>query len=661
MIAALFTNVRARISVGALLPLVVALVAQASYTLASQREAMESGLDSKARSLSSLMVNVAGPSVAFDDDKAVTDSLGYVASDPDFAFVAVRGASGRAIASRGEVDPSALAELVRAPDGQVLRHDDLSVAAAQIVTEGRTIGTVIVGLRADRVHAQATAMSERAAAISLIGMLIATIVVQVLARTIAHRNRQMRVVLDHVDEALATVHRDGRLDRECSAAFVQWFGVPTDTHFAVAIAGQDAGLRENLTLAWADLVEGTLPRELLLMQFPTRLVRGDRHFRMDIKPLFAGAAITGALLRIRDVTSEVEAQATLAAQREYVAVVERALADPGGVTEFIEDTDTWIAKLSTDALDVSEGRRAVHTIKGNAATFGVETVADAAHRLEDGLGEGDRVDRASARELIAAWGAFAGRVERLMGGARDHIHVSRDEVEALAKLAECAGAMAADRLRRLLLESVAVRLEGLRSRIERAADNVCKEPPEVVIAAEGVWIAPDRLHGFWDVVAHVIRNALDHGIEPAAGRHAAGKPSRGRIDLRARVVDADTLILEIADDGRGVDWERVAAKARALGLPAGTPEELERALFVDQLSTAEGVTRTSGRGVGLGAVEAATRATGGRVNVRSELGHGTTFVFTFPAAVAAVAAPFDPASTGGRPPASQRTSPETSS
>ena len=84
----------------ALLPLVVAVAAQAAYTLLSQRAAIEIGLESNTHSLASLTVNVVGPSMVFDDAKAVDEGLAYVTSDPDFAFAAALGSDGHVIAMR---------------------------------------------------------------------------------------------------------------------------------------------------------------------------------------------------------------------------------------------------------------------------------------------------------------------------------------------------------------------------------------------------------------------------------------------------------------------------------------------------------------------------------------------------------------------------------
>ena len=621
---------RFRLSFAALLPLIVALVAQASYTLVSQRGAMEDGLDRKGRSLSRLLVNIAGPAIAFDDLKGVGESLGYVASDPDFAFAVALDQTGHPIATRGDVTPEELTSLqVQPGEPRIIRLEGRSVAVTEVVTDGHAIGGVAVALRTAGVQEQAAAMAEHAALISAFGILIAVVVVELLSRAIARRNQQMRIVLDNVDEGLATIRPDGRLDRECSAAYAQWFGAPSTSHFATQLAPGDAALRAQLVLAWTDLVEGSLPEALLVMQFPSRLVRDGRHFRLDIKPLEHGQ---GALLRVRDVTAEVENQRSLEAQREYVAIVERSITDPTSVADFIDDTEAWIGQLERGSLSDVEARRAIHTVKGNAGMFGIGTVADAAHAVEETLGPDTAVDAAVARPMIEAWRTLAARIERFASAGRAHVQIARSELEAVARLARTSGPAAGAQLERWLLDSAQVRFEGLRARIERAAENVCKPVPEIVIADDGVVFEPDRFRPFWDAFSHLVRNALDHGIESEDVRERAGKPMRGRIELRARQRDG-AIAIELADDGAGIAWPRVRDKAVAMGLRAETHADLVRALFSDRVSTAAEITTTSGRGVGLAAVESAVTAARGQITVESKLGVGTTFVFVFPTAV----------------------------
>jgi chemosensory pili system protein ChpA (sensor histidine kinase/response regulator) len=136
---------------------------------------------------------------------------------------------------------------------------------------------------------------------------------------------------------------------------------------------------------------------------------------------------------------------------------------------------------------------------------------------------------------------------------------------------------------------------------------------------------------------HLLRNALDHGIEARADRVQAGKPETGEISLTVRQVGNEVAI-ELADDGAGIDYANVRNRARSLGLIAPDAEPTEpqliECLFQPGFSTASKVTQISGRGIGMDVVRAEIAALGGRVEVRSVPGKGTQFNLFFPLTLA---------------------------
>jgi two-component system, chemotaxis family, sensor kinase CheA len=140
-----------------------------------------------------------------------------------------------------------------------------------------------------------------------------------------------------------------------------------------------------------------------------------------------------------------------------------------------------------------------------------------------------------------------------------------------------------------------------------------------------------------DPVLHLVRNAVSHGFESAEERLAAGKPEMGRLRLGAASV-GDIVTLEVEDDGRGVDGEAVAARARTMGLPV--PEgPLEGAALLEILcspgfSTRTAADRASGRGVGMDVVLRAVRELGGTLALDTEPGQGTRFVIELPLTLA---------------------------
>lgn len=163
---------------------------------------------------------------------------------------------------------------------------------------------------------------------------------------------------------------------------------------------------------------------------------------------------------------------------------------------------------------------------------------------------------------------------------------------------------------------------------------------QVEFTVEGKDIELDRslLDEIGDPLVHLLRNAVDHGIEASEVRVAAGKPAAGQLTLSA-VRDRTAVAIRVRDDGRGIDRARVLAKAKASGLIDSTKTELTddevtRLIARSGFSTAERVTDVSGRGVGMDAVYARVRSLGGSVDIKSEPGRGTTVTMRLPLTLA---------------------------
>jgi chemotaxis protein histidine kinase CheA/CheY-like chemotaxis protein len=153
------------------------------------------------------------------------------------------------------------------------------------------------------------------------------------------------------------------------------------------------------------------------------------------------------------------------------------------------------------------------------------------------------------------------------------------------------------------------------------------------LVGEEVELDKKVLDGVSDALKHLVVNAVDHGCEPPEQRVAAGKPPQATDTVAARAAGG-TVVLEVSDDGAGIDDDALRREAVARGVLAPDAElagaALWQLLFLPAFSTAREVTETSGRGVGLDVVRAAVEALGGTVDLRSQLGAGTTFTLTLP-------------------------------
>jgi chemosensory pili system protein ChpA (sensor histidine kinase/response regulator) len=193
-----------------------------------------------------------------------------------------------------------------------------------------------------------------------------------------------------------------------------------------------------------------------------------------------------------------------------------------------------------------------------------------------------------------------------------------------------------------LLQLRMVPIGTLTTKLERVvrvtAENLGKAIEFVV---EGEQVALDRpiLDELGDAMLHLLRNAVDHGIERPDARRASGKPERARVLVRARY-DGAHAIIQVVDDGRGLDLEALRNVARREGYATGkeleemSERDLHMLIFRPKFSTAHAITDVSGRGVGLDVVKEKIQQLNGTVNVESAPGRGVTFTVRLPLTLA---------------------------
>lgn len=189
------------------------------------------------------------------------------------------------------------------------------------------------------------------------------------------------------------------------------------------------------------------------------------------------------------------------------------------------------------------------------------------------------------------------------------------------------------------------RIEHLYNPVPRLVRDLSAElGKQVMVDLEGEDAEMDRemIEMIRDPVTHIIRNAIDHGIETPAERRAAGKHEVGLLSMTARQ-SGNRISIAITDDGKGLDCKKLGTKAVAAGLlteaqvAAMSREELYQLIFEPGLSTADTVSEVSGRGVGMDVVRANLDRIGGTITVRSTAGEGTVFVLAIPLTLSIVA------------------------
>jgi len=243
----------------------------------------------------------------------------------------------------------------------------------------------------------------------------------------------------------------------------------------------------------------------------------------------------------------------------------------------------------------------------------------------------DRVDRLIdlVGELVINQAMLAQRVSEMGVGKASNIALGLEELEHLTR--EIQDSVMA--IRAQPVKSVFQRMP----RLAREVASAVGKEVRLVMEGEGTEVDKTVIEKLTDPLTHMIRNAIDHGLETPEERVAAGKPAEGTVRLSA-LHRSGRIVIEIADDGKGINRERVRAKAVEKGLIAAdatlSDEEIDNLVFAPGFSTAATISDISGRGVGMDVVKRSIQALGGRISIVSTPGKGSTFTMSLPLTLA---------------------------
>ena len=243
----------------------------------------------------------------------------------------------------------------------------------------------------------------------------------------------------------------------------------------------------------------------------------------------------------------------------------------------------------------------------------------------------DRVDRLInvVGELVIQQAMLAQRVIESGLARSSGISVGLEDLELLTR--EIQDSVMA--IRAQPVKSVFQRMP----RLVREVGEMTGKRVRLVTAGEDTEVDKTVVERLAEPITHMLRNAIDHGLESPEDRIAAGKPAEGTVRLAA-LHRSGRIVIEISDDGRGINRERVKGIAISRGLIAEdvvlTDDEVDNLIFLPGFSTAETITDVSGRGVGMDVVRRSIQALGGRISISSTPGKGSTFTLSLPLTLA---------------------------
>jgi len=528
----------------------------------------------------------------------------------------------------------ASADKTHASDPFVAAHGCRSIAVFPVFRKGKVGGFVLLenrmvaGAFSPRLVELAQALVAQAAISLDNASLYETLEQRVLERTAAlnARNAEMRLLFDNVAQGLMLVDRDGVISPERSAILDSWFDAGVPRSLAELFADDPM-----FDIGWEQLVDGLMPLELCVDQLPEQLELAQRTLAVSWQPILdASEELSRMLVVLSDVTEMLLRQQAEIEQKQLMAIFARLGRDRSGVIEFIQEACALVASLASGELGPDAEKRLLHTVKGNSAIIGLHTLSSLCHELETNLATEERQLTPGERERLRdTWSSIHAQIRGFLEVNTDFMQVRKSDFDALLALLRRENHAATDELELWSLEALDTRFERIAEQARELAARLGKSPLHIEVEAAGIRIEGPSWSGFWSAFIHAVRNAVDHGLEPAEERASTGK-GPATLRLRARLCERE-LTIELADDGRGVAWDKVREMARARGLPADTRDDLVEALFSDGLSTKGCADESSGRGVGMSALRQACVELGGRIELESQPGAGTTWRFVFPA------------------------------
>ena len=456
------------------------------------------------------------------------------------------------------------------------------------------------------------------------------------ARTaeVEERNQDMRMILNSVEEGFLTIDKKGRIHNERSAAAETLIGplLPDDT-LAIVMARHEEKVADWFELALLEVFDGPLPIDVTLDQLPKSLIAHGRHLSLKYCPVEHDGKITHLTVVVADVTAEVERQKIESESRELLAMFQRITRDRNGFLEFFREASEVMDALRNEPReDLVLLKRRLHTLKGNASVFGLTRIAEACHALEDEISQTESVPAGVLwTELFGRWASARGRLRRLVSEEANEYRLSNEQYNEvlLGLLNREPPEILAPKVAAWKLDPTEYRLRRISNQAQEIAKRLGKGEIEIQVEANGLRTESDNWKRFWGNLIHVIRNAVDHGLESVEERQMARKKGPGRLLLTTTCADGRFMVT-ISDNGRGIDWDLVTKAAEAMDLPTAKHEDLVEALFADGLSTTTAVSETSGRGIGMGALRQECEELKGTIEVHSQLGQGTEFRFVFP-------------------------------
>lgn len=377
-----------------------------------------------------------------------------------------------------------------------------------------------------------------------------------------------------------------------------------------------------------------------------------RNIRFEYKPLYCekGLKLERILVMTIDETEALKDHQQAIFQAERVKKVTKAAINFEAYQDFTDESDTIFSRVDETfnqkkTEDLTQLKRDLHTLKGSIGIYSFAIIASKIHSLEEDILEGKlSLDFQGVKEnwkqIRADWKNQTDDIAKVLGKESDE-QIIEIEKQKLNQLSDYLTNKNDFRALEIISSFDKAPLSKIMKKYESYLQTLSKkiEDKQVHFAfTEGSEdVTYKEIQQIDGALVHIFRNCLDHGIEENYIRAGEGKSEYGTLTLSLKRTAAQLLELQISDDGRGIDGEKLALKALESGVwdqktfdSANAQDRIEL-IFAPSLSSKDEASEISGRGVGMDAVKKILEDLGGGIRISSTKGKGTTFLIIFPA------------------------------
>lgn len=459
-----------------------------------------------------------------------------------------------------------------------------------------------------------------------------------LESQIKARTRDLKVILDNVSFGFLVIDKNLAVCGECTHSCHSLFGVDKikGVHFP-SLLGMSKRDQEMYALLVDQVFEDLITEELSVSQLPQRFeLSGGRVLKVEPSALRNSEGnISEILLTVSDMTEFERVQRENIRNRILIGILKQK----DSFRQFVNDVrlqlETAVQALTQN--DMPKARRAIHTIKGNAAAYELDNLVSRIHHIE----ELPELKPTNIKQIEAALISFLQENESVLeiqydSNSQIAFEVSVDEMKDLKSLISTIGGNQIHDLHtwtaKVTQKPAGAMMGPVQEFVSKLSERLGKRVNFRLTGADTLVDCYTMWPVFQNLV-HLVRNAIDHGIENPELRGDKGENGNFSIEISDRGSFHEVVI---ADDGRGICVDVISAKAITKGLvtkaqvEAMSHHQKLELIFLDGLSSAEKTTEISGRGVGMSAVKESVEQCRGRISIWSEIGKGTKFILTMP-------------------------------